>query len=62
MEIFKAKLYENLGDIEVVKTNIQNILVPIKIFKYIEQPIFIIYGIFNYGMKVNDQKCIFGSK
>ena len=62
--IFQAKVYELLGDIEGVKTYIDNILVLGKdIFeKHIDQLKIIFGGMRAVGLKFNAPKCSFGLK
>ena len=63
-DIFRAKLYKLLDDIEGVKTYIDDILVLIKDFfgNHIEQLIMIFGRIRTAGLKVNAPKCKFWVK
>ena len=62
--VFQAKVDELLGDIEVVKTYIDYIIVLIKyrFEKYIEQLRIISGRLRAAGFKVNAPKCSFGLK
>ena len=63
-DIFESKVDEILGDIEGVKTYIDDIIVLGKdIFeKHIEQPRIIFCRLCDAGLKVNAPKCSFGLK
>ena len=54
-DIFQAKIDELIGNIEVIKTNIDDILVLRKdsFEKYIDQPIIIFSRLRDAGLKVN---------
>ena len=60
-DIFQSKLYDLLGDIERIKTYIDNILVlgKGKFYQHIYQIIFIFVRICAAGLKVNAPKCSF---
>ena len=61
-DIFRAKLYKLIGDIEGVKTYIDDILVFSKdsFSKHIEELRIIVGRFCAAGLKVNDPKCSFG--